>query len=200
MYPSRIDLLSRVIAKHPDVQVLSKKTSFRRDYSHDPYAGFEKHDRLFFSVKVEDNALHKKAWYLLIDTPKGDLIVPLATLWPRKKSVRIEVDGRRLTLRYDIENRLIDCPQPPRGVTYVTGFYFALRTFYPEAELYEWAWTPGFSLVLLDETPRPGIRNRTQLRDFAFDFENISHTKPLSRKDTSSDAKKTELKLGILAP
>ncbi|MBL7055374.1 DUF3179 domain-containing protein [Candidatus Woesearchaeota archaeon] len=84
---------------HPDTQVLRKETGFIRDYSRNPYEGYENSERLYFPVESSDDRLHakkivfgvefngKSKAYEESDVQRDELIndvigdVPIVVLW-----------------------------------------------------------------------------------------------------------------------
>ncbi len=135
--PSTLELLGDVVRKHPQAKVLSTDTGHRREYSRNPYAGYEQSEALTFPVNHEDDKAPRKAWSLLLETRNGSLIVPVDFLEPPKGEVELTVAGRKVTVVYDRNTRQINCARPVEGVVCFPGYYFALRTFYPQAKVHD---------------------------------------------------------------
>ncbi len=131
--PSRLETLGAALKRSSKAQVLSTETGFRRDYRRTPYADYAESPRLFFPVKHSDKSVPTKAWSLLIEIGKDALIVPVTHLPPAKKRAIVRVGRRRIKLSYDAAERVLNCDSELKGVTCISGYYFALRTFYPEA-------------------------------------------------------------------
>ena len=131
-----IELLHDAIKKKPKAKILSAETGFKRDYKNDPYAGYEETPDLYFPVTHRDKQAPLKAWSILLHSEKEALIVPLTSLDKKKKKLRLKVGGKKITLVYDKEKRLLDCQKPVEGITCLTGYYFALKTFYPDAKVH----------------------------------------------------------------
>ena len=91
---------------------------------------------LYFPVNNRDNKAPLKAWSLLLDTGTDSLIVPLPFLDAARRDLEVRVGGTRISIQYDRERNLLNCKGQVGSVTCVSGYYFALRTFYPEAKVY----------------------------------------------------------------
>ncbi len=136
IYSSTVEILDDVVKKEPKVRVLSTDTGFRRDYARDPYSSYDRSPVLYFPVNHRDNKAPLKAWSLLLDTGTDSLIVPLPFLDAARRDLEVRVGGTRISIQYDRERNLLNCKGQVGSVTCVSGYYFALRTFYPEAKVY----------------------------------------------------------------
>lgn len=58
--PTQVLLFSDVKINHPEVQVLSTDTGYNRDYSINPYSGYEETEDTLFEVSVNDTRLPAK--------------------------------------------------------------------------------------------------------------------------------------------
>lgn len=59
-------------AKYPDAKVLSQNTGYSRDYSSNPYAGYEATEELYFPVSIQDERFPAKEIML---------VVPIEEIW-----------------------------------------------------------------------------------------------------------------------
>jgi len=124
--------------RHPNTTVLSRRTGYSRDYSRDPYAGYESQRSTYFPVRHRDDRLHPKAWVIGLELngkarswALGDLkrIGGTHELW----------QGRRLYIRYDKEGNHADIVDEDGGKIpdSVTLYWFAWATFHPDTELWQ---------------------------------------------------------------
>ena len=91
---------------------------------------------LYFPVNHRDAKAPLKDWSILIHSEKETLIVSLSSLDKKKNRIRLKVGGKKVTLVYDTAKRLLDCQKQVKGLTCLTGYYFALKTFYPDAKVH----------------------------------------------------------------
>jgi hypothetical protein len=123
-------------ARHPDSQVLSRETGFRRPYGRDPYGSYYTDSGLMFPVERRDDSVHPKMVIFGIEASgvykayrEEDLI--------REGAIEDTVGGVRIRLVRD-----------PSGVVTVTnletgeeivkerGFWFSWYAFHPDTLLY----------------------------------------------------------------
>lgn len=83
---------------HPDTDVLSRNTGFRRDYTRDPYAGYEQSPSVYFHVGHHDGRLRAKAWVIGLELDGKTRAWALQDL--AKGDVRESWQGRHLWVRY----------------------------------------------------------------------------------------------------
>jgi hypothetical protein len=143
VYPSTNEPLIDVLKRHPKAKVLSTDTGYSRDHSRYPYGDYRQSRRLVFRVDHPDHRAHPKAWSLLLRGKDDALIIPVEFLDPTKNMVKVTVAGTKIVVVYDTEKRRIACENNPVGIDCVTGFYFALHTFYPDARVREKAIVDG---------------------------------------------------------
>ena len=118
---------------HPDGTVLDIDTGHRRDYSHDPYAGYDKSRTLYFDVTHRDRRYHEK------EPVVGLVLDGQAKVWPLRELAKVK-DGQltdsindnelRITYRpHDSTVSIVDADgtQLPS----VPGYWFAWVAFYP---------------------------------------------------------------------
>ena len=120
-------------------EVLSTETGFVRDYSRDPYADYDKVQRLMFEVQRRDERLPPKEWVLGIEvegTHKAYPFSALARAVDGRGELLDSVAGRRLRIRYDRTNgtaAAFDMQGHPWAGT--MAFWFAWVAFHPRTEV-----------------------------------------------------------------
>jgi hypothetical protein len=127
--------------RHPDTQVLSTDTGFRRDYDRDPYAGYDKVARLMFDVQHRDDRLPLKEWVLGLRLGAAAKAYPFSAL-----AQRVDAQGRlhdrlgdqSIEIRFDREHRSAEAFDA-RGqpLPSVMAFWFAWFAFHPQTEVLE---------------------------------------------------------------
>ncbi|MFQ5580435.1 MAG: DUF3179 domain-containing protein [Nitrospiria bacterium] len=124
--------------EHPLTLILSTDTGYHRDYSRDPYSGYEDEDRLFFPVGKMDKRFRPKTWVLGIERNGITKAYPFPNLergpafitdMLGSEKVRIEYDRASRTAR--IKNKNGD------DLPTVVAYWFAWTAFHPETEVYE---------------------------------------------------------------
>ena len=126
--------------RNPDTQVLSTATGFARDYDRDPYAGYEKIERLMFNVEHRDDRFSLKEWVLGLEIDGVQKAYPFSVLARAagdSGSVTDTVGKRVVRVQFDRSHRTArafdDKGQPLPGVM---AFWFAWVAFHPNTEVF----------------------------------------------------------------
>lgn len=125
--------------RHPATEVLSIDTGFERDYSHDPYSGYEQVQQLMFNVQHRDDRFPLKEWVLGIEVAGGYKAYPFSVL-ARTVDTRGElwdkVAGRRFRIRYDRTHGTAEAFDAQGKLWPGTmAFWFAWVAFHPKTEV-----------------------------------------------------------------
>jgi hypothetical protein len=97
-----------LVRQQPDTEVLSTITGFERDYARDPYAGYDKVQRLMFDVQHRDERLPLKEWVLGITIGAVAKAYPFSALASRVDAagvLRDRVGGQEIEIRFSREHR-----------------------------------------------------------------------------------------------
>jgi hypothetical protein len=125
--------------RHPATQVLSADTGFARDYSRDPYAGYDRVQRLVFDVQHRDDRFALKEWVLGIEvagTHKAYPFSVLARATDRTGELVDTVGGRRMRIRYDAQHGTAEAfDEQGRAWPGTMAFWFAWVAFHPHTEV-----------------------------------------------------------------
>ncbi|MBI4054872.1 MAG: DUF3179 domain-containing protein [Elusimicrobia bacterium] len=118
--------------KHPDTTVAAFTTGHGRDYSRDPYQGYESRGEIYFSVGRQDPRLHPKEPVFGIRQGRNTLAVP-ERLVREKGAVRAKLGGEEIVFRYQDGVRAFrkDGGEIPGA----TAYWFAWFAFYPKTKL-----------------------------------------------------------------
>jgi len=121
--------------KHPNTSVLSRHTGFRRDYSRNPYAGYESVSGTYFPVYHHDERLPSKAWVIGLSMGNHHLAWRLNDL---KKTGSHQLKWQQHTLSITVHGEGIQIRDVESNKTLpVTRLYwFAWVAFHPDTELH----------------------------------------------------------------
>lgn len=138
MVGSEIKNLHDQIGSYPNTQVLSKQTGLKgvfRNYDKDPYEGYTETESLYFPVDRSSlkTGVPLKDWSIIILTLEDPIIVPLSSLPRNQTQVSIPSKNGDIELKYDHKKRLLSCVDAT--VECLTGYYFALQAFHPNAKV-----------------------------------------------------------------
>ncbi len=124
-------------ARHPNTQVLSTDTGFRRNYKVSPYGDYARTGRLYFPVAEENSQYRRKSTVLGLEIGGQFKAYPFDELKKGPAQFTDEFQGRRFEVIYDKKNqtaRIVD----PEGSELPTllAFWFAWYAFHPDTEIY----------------------------------------------------------------
>lgn len=121
--------------EHPNTQVLNRDTGYKRDYSRNPYAGYEVSSRTYFPVQNNNDSFHPKSWVAGVRR-NG---ITRAYLFDKIKEKPVFTDnfaGEVLNFEFDVENQSLKVWQGDQRIPFVQAYWFAWYAFYPETEIY----------------------------------------------------------------
>ena len=124
--------------RHPQTLVLSTDSGYSRDYTSDPYAGYEDSKSIYFPVSHRDPRYHPKERVLGLEIDGQFKAYPFAELSRTDGVVKDQINGRELTIHYDNNNvsaRAIDVTGKP--LTGIDAFWFAWIAFHPETDVFK---------------------------------------------------------------
>ena len=124
--------------QHPDGLVLDKNTGHSRNYSRDPYAGYENVSTLYFQVQNRDQRFHEKALVVGLIIDGKAKVWPLSELekvgnWPLQDTVG--TTSVRLTYRAKDKSVTIVDAKGMR-LPAVPAYWFAWVAFYPDTQVF----------------------------------------------------------------
>ncbi len=124
-------------SRHPDTRVLSFDTGHSRDYSQDPYAGYENSSRLYFPVENESALLPAKTLVFGVARAGTTRAYPLAALGERKRDITDRFGEGMVRIGFD------NASGSPRAtaadgteIPGVVAYWFAWYAFYPESTVW----------------------------------------------------------------
>ncbi|MBB63815.1 MAG: hypothetical protein CMO81_02000 [Waddliaceae bacterium] len=138
LLPSSQKKLRNYLLENPNTQVLKapEDPSILRGYSVNPYAGYDQDQNVYFPIEVADNSVPAKTRSLLVLYRKDALIIPIDRLDPRARKTRVSIGKRLVDISYDAKSGEISGDAGYSPVRFISGYWFALRTFYPKARVF----------------------------------------------------------------
>ena len=129
---------------HPNTHVLSTKTGYFRDYNRDPYLGYGQRADLMFPTQNMDSQFHPKAWVVGLEVGGIAKAYPFAELQKGSGTVRDEVNGRSVIIRFNKRAQSASITDPAgQPIPSVMAYWFAWYAFHPD------------TLVFVAEKPDP---------------------------------------------
>jgi len=119
---------------HPNTHVLSRHTGYRRDYSRNPYVGYEDTSTTYFPVYHHDDRLPSKAWVVGLSIDNHHIAWKLDDL---KKAGSHQMKWRQHTLAITVHGEGVQIHHIKSNTQMpVTRLYwFAWVAFHPDTEL-----------------------------------------------------------------
>ena len=122
--------------------VLSTDTGFNRDYSRDPYSGYESSAHILFPTVAKSERFPAKELVLGVElngARKAYAFSELAKALGNRPHGTIDdrLGGSALTIRFDREHRSAQAfDSSGRELPAFVAFWFAWTAFYPTAEIF----------------------------------------------------------------
>ncbi|MDQ6969886.1 MAG: DUF3179 domain-containing protein [Mariprofundus sp.] len=121
-------------AVHPQTMVLSRETTYRRDYSRNPYVGYEDSSATYFPINHHDSRLHAKTWVLALS------MAGRHKAWPINRLIQQGSHRERwgdIELMFEIHGDSIQVKDTSSAqlLPATRLYWFAWSTFHPDTEL-----------------------------------------------------------------
>jgi len=125
--------------RHPQAEVLSTNTGYRRNYDRSAYARYYNSPRLMFPVRPLDKRLPLKTRVLGVWTKDAARAYPVAALSEAGEDGRMEqeLDGRSFTVRVNPKAESLRIEQAEGGLQWVYSYWFAWAAFHPQTEIHK---------------------------------------------------------------
>jgi hypothetical protein len=123
--------------RHPDTDVLTTETGYRRDYRADPYPNYGKSGRLYFPVAETSDRYPRKELVMGLEIDEQFKAYPFRELRDGPARFSDEFRGRRFDVLFDKEHqtaRIVDANGEETPTT--IAFWFAWYAFHPDTEVY----------------------------------------------------------------
>ncbi|MEA1785171.1 DUF3179 domain-containing protein [Arenibacter sp. GZD96] len=124
--------------QHPETLVLSDQTGFFRDYTKDPYPGYDTSSSIYFSVSHSDTRFHPKEMVLGLEIEGHFKAYPFSELEKNRETIiEDSFQGKVLRIIYNNEAKSAEIFDSANNtIPAVTNFWFAWYTFHPNTEVY----------------------------------------------------------------
>ena len=123
--------------RHPDTEVLSTRTGFRRNYKVDPYLNYGRNGRLYFPVAEENRRYPRKSIVMGLEIDGRFKAYPFKELKKSPSQFTDEFQGEQIEVYYDDRNqtaRILDAHG--NELPSLIAFWFAWYAFHPNTEIY----------------------------------------------------------------
>lgn len=124
--------------RHPDTLVLSSNTGYSRDYTRDPYAGYEDSHGIYFPVSHRDRRYHPKERVLGVEVDGIFKAYPFAELSLTNGIVQDKLNNKNFVIHYDKEShsaRLTNADG--ETLPAITAYWFAWIAFHPDTAVFK---------------------------------------------------------------
>ena len=123
--------------RYPATLVLSTKTGYQRDYSRNPYQGYDKNEDLWFPVRAQDDRYPLKAPVLGIEIAGSFKAYPFVELEKSDADVRDTFAGHTIVVKYDRQYHTVMASDAEgNALPGVIAFWFAWYAFHPDTDVY----------------------------------------------------------------
>ena len=124
--------------EHPKTRVLSTDTGYFRNYSRDPYAGYDRSPDVMFSVAKRDDRFHPKEWVLGIEVKGKAKAYAFSELAKQSSVFKDSLNGKKLQIHYQEDSRTaFITDEKGNPIPSITAFWFAWYAFHPETEIFD---------------------------------------------------------------
>lgn len=126
------------LARHPDTEVLSPDTGFRRNYQRDPYADYVESDHLMFPVRFSDERLHPKEQVIGVTIAGESKAYPFSTLdRGQVRTIEDVIGGQPVRVEFDAAARTGRVlAEDGAEIPSLIAFWFAWVAFNPETSVF----------------------------------------------------------------
>ena len=147
--PSQVLTWAAWRKKFPNTEVLSTETGFRRDYTFNPYEGYDQNQSIWFGVPIHRQDFDNKDFVLGILVGNQAKAYALERL-PTDRAVTDVIGDAALRISYDPASQEPTVLNAATGepFPFIQSFWFAWQAFYPETDV----WAP--TVLALDRSLR----------------------------------------------
>jgi len=139
--PMRIMTWKEWKTRYPNGITLSRDTGYSRDYTRDPYLGYDEKRNIMFPVANRDDRLHPKELVYGYVGPDGESKAYPEEYILKEGQIVDSVDGRRVEINYSSRNGIQAIGENSSGseidLILKPTFWFAWVAFFPETGLYD---------------------------------------------------------------
>lgn len=118
--------------KHPDTFVLSNDTGFSRNYTRDPYGGYEDSDLLMFPVKKKSNRFHPKEKVLVVIVGDIAKAYPFSELEKVGTPLEDKIGEQEVLIKFGDGNYVTATDKSGQPIKSFVSYWFAWYAFRPD--------------------------------------------------------------------
>lgn len=173
--PSQVLTWAAWRKKFPNTEVLSTETGFPRDYTFNPYEGYDQDQRLWFGVPIHRQDFDNKDFVLGILVGNQAKAYALERL-PTDRAVTDVIGDAALRISYDPASQEPTVLNAATGepFPFIQSFWFAWQAFYPETDV----WAP--TVLQLDRSLRFSLSGEKNKRYTVEVSEDLRSWSPLT--------------------
>jgi len=119
---------------HPNTSVLSRHTGYHRDYSRNPYAGYEEVSGTYFPIYNHDDRLPAKTWVVGLSMGNQHIAWKLDRL-KKTGSHQLTWKQHRLSIKVNGEGVQIHDTESNKLLPVTRLYWFAWVAFHPDTEI-----------------------------------------------------------------
>ena len=117
--------------------VLSTETGYQRDYSRDPYIGYEKKKETYFPINNKDERFHPKVTVLGMEIDGKFKAYPFSELKKVKGLIWDNFNQQNIQIEFDKKHKSASIKnEKGEKIPSVTLFWFAWIAFHPDSEVF----------------------------------------------------------------
>jgi len=134
--PSNLTTWSKWKKEHPDTEVLSTDTGYKRDYRKDPYENYYKQKKGLFSFFTPGPGEEEKQLVAGVEINGKTKAYPINKL--RQNRITDTLGGKEINLMFDpYTDEIIVQDADRNDVTFVTLYWFVWKGMHEKSELWE---------------------------------------------------------------
>lgn len=123
---------------HPDTKVLSTETGYSRDYSRNPYGGYQFSKSIYFPVSNKDARYHPKEMVIGLEVNGSFRAYPFIELLRVSADINERFAGEDVRVHFDAINRT-GAVYDSKGdeIPTIISYWFAWIAFHPDTEVFK---------------------------------------------------------------
>ena len=124
--------------RYPDTLVLSTDTGYQRDYTTNPYQGYELDKNIWFPVTAQDMSYHPKELVIGIEIQGQFKVYPFSELAQADAELQDSFAGENLLIRYNHQHQSASISDNKgKELPTITTFWFAWYAFHPDGLVFK---------------------------------------------------------------
>lgn len=135
--PSTLATWKEWKSEHPDTEVLSRNTGYRRDYDNMPYGGYEQSSTIMFPVRNTSPRFHPKEKVLVVISGDKAKAYPFSELEKTKTPLTDTLGGKEVVIKFSGGNFVTATDKDGKPLDSFVSYWFAWYTFRPDTLVFE---------------------------------------------------------------